>query len=113
MVVLKSRIENTNRGISLRETIRNLSYQKLDKCLHGQQAVVNSTLLTREIRTVTVVLNVTRIDCHSKTNTGMSLPKGREYDQEKRKKTNLGGHLYIISVQMKEKLVKETGEKEI
>lgn len=48
-------------------------------------------LITRTIRTVTMVLKVTRTACQSKPNTGKRLSKRREYDQEK---TYLGKQLY-------------------
>lgn len=48
-------------------------------------------LITRTIRTVTMVLKVTRTACQSKLNTEKRLSKRREYDQEK---TYLGKQLY-------------------
>lgn len=93
MVVLKSSIENTKGRIRLREIVTNLRYKK-HKHPWGQQVAGNLTLLTRKSRTATMALKVTRIDCHSMSNTRMRLPKGSEYDLKKRRKTHLGGHLY-------------------
>ena len=69
MVVLKSRRENTNRGISLRETISQTKFITSRKTM-WLEGSWKFDLMTRTIRTVAMALKVTRTDCLPKPNTG-------------------------------------------